>query len=184
MFTFLIITAAVTGWGGLFFVAWSLARANRLEDSFEMTVTGSVAEVPAPLVAKPKIPVAVTPGRTIFVVDDDPGVLELVTEVLKLQGFTVKGFIDPTDALTEFRSHHGNDDLLVTDYRMGSMTGLELIASCRTECPRLRSVVISGIREEDELARIPLESDRFLAKPFTVQALMESIETTLATSKN
>jgi CheY-like chemotaxis protein len=104
--------------------------------------------------------------------------------VLKIQGFTVRGFTDPVEALNDFKAEHGDDDLLVTDYRMERMTGLELIKGCRVECPSLRSVVISGIREEDELARIPLESDRFLAKPFSVHALMESIDSTLALAKN
>jgi CheY-like chemotaxis protein len=181
-----ILAIAATAWGSLLFVAWSLARANRLEGGIEEALAFATA---APAFAMPlretaqPIPTA-GPKRTVFVVDDDPGVLELVTEVLKIQGFTVRGFTDPVEALNDFKAEHGDDDLLVTDYRMERMTGLELIKGCRVECPSLRSVVISGIREEDELARIPLESDRFLAKPFSVHALMESIDSTLALAKN
>lgn len=178
MLTILAIAAAA--WGGLFFLALSLARANRLEESFEPSVEAAPV---APRVPE-RVVIPAPARRTVFVVDDDPGVLELVTEVLKIQGFDVAGFTDPVQALEEFRLHHSDDDLLVTDYRMDRMTGLELIANCRVECPGLRTVVISGIREEDELARIPLESDRFLAKPFSVHALMESIDSTLALSKN
>jgi CheY-like chemotaxis protein len=180
MLTILLI--AGTAWAGLLLFALSLARANRLEESFVGATATPAMEAPQREVAPPA-PVPAVP-RTVFVVDDDPGVLELVTEVLKIQGFTVKGFTDPVEALNDFRAEHGDDDLLVTDYRMERMTGLELIKGCRQECPSLRSVVISGIREEDELARIPLESDRFLAKPFSVHALMESIDSTLATAKN
>jgi CheY-like chemotaxis protein len=180
MFTFLAI--AVVAWVGLLFFALSLARANRLDESPALAFSASALDLPTDHVPAP---VAAAPtSRTVFVVDDDPGVLELVTEVLKIQGFTVKGFTDPVEALNDFRAEHGDDDLLVTDYRMERMTGLELIKGCRQECPSLRSVVISGIREEDELAKIPLESDRFLAKPFSVHALMESIDSTLAAAKN
>ncbi len=177
-----ILAIAAVAWVGLLFFALSLARANRLDESLAVAMPAPVLDLPSDHVPAP---VATAPApRTVFVVDDDPGVLELVTEVLKIQGFTVKGFTDPVEALNDFRAEHGDDDLLVTDYRMERMTGLDLIKGCRKECPSLRSVVISGIREEDELAKIPLESDRFLAKPFSVHALMESIDSTLATAKN
>jgi CheY-like chemotaxis protein len=182
MLTMLFIAASA--WSGLLFFALSLARANRFDDTLALAALTPVAETPVfdDVVPAPTMPAA--HPRTVFVVDDDPGVLELVTEVLKIQGFTVRGFTDPVEALNDFKAEHGDDDLLVTDYRMEQMTGLDLIKGCRIECPSLRSVVISGIREEDELARIPLESDRFLAKPFSVHALMESIDSTLAVAKN
>ena len=67
---------------------------------------------------------------------------------------------------------------------MKPMTGLELIASCRAECPELKSVVISGATEEADRAGVSRGSDRFLAKPFAVKDLVESIETTLAVGRN
>ena len=56
--------------------------------------------------------------RTVFVVDDDTGVLVFVTEDLKIQGFPVRGSTDPVEALNGFKAEHGDDGLLVSDCRM------------------------------------------------------------------
>lgn len=168
------------GFAGLVFVTWAQARMNQLQDPFDNgglsprengSEDGDDFE-------------EIGSERTIFVVDDDPALLELVSEALKLHGFNVKGYTDPVRALAEFNCLHGDDDLLVTDYRMDRMNGVELIDNCRVECPGLRSVMISGVPEEAQKAGVGHLSDGVLAKPFAVRELVELIETTLAVARN
>ncbi|MBC8001257.1 MAG: response regulator [Opitutaceae bacterium] len=168
------------GFAGLVFVTWAQARMNQLQDPFDdgsfspqTTGDGDSDDFKE-----------ISGERTIFVVDDDPALLELVSEALKLHGFNVKGYTDPVRALAEFNCLHGDDDLLITDYRMDRMNGVELIDNCRIECPDLRSVMISGVPEEAEKAGAGHNSDPVLAKPFAVRELVELIETTLAVARN
>lgn len=194
----MIFLLAAILWCGLLFAALALARANRLEDGVELT-----AAVPAPQVtvfaappttlasvtAAPAAPrtetVTVAPQpKTVYVVDDDPGVLELVSEILKMHGYDVKAFSNPALAADNIRRGGPAPELLVTDQLMPEMTGLELIANMRETCPRMRSVVISGSRDATDLVSIPLGSDAFVQKPFTIPALMDSINSTMTLARN
>ena len=155
------------GFAGLVFVTWAQARMIQLQDPFDdgrplPSASGNEQDEDAQ---------DFNMERTIFVVDDDPALLELVSEALKLHGFNVKGYTDPVRALAEFNCLHGDDDLLITDYRMDRMNGVELIDNCRAECPGLRSVMISGVPEEAKKAGEGHTTDPVLAKPFAVREL-------------
>ena len=194
----MIFLLAAILWCGLLFAALALARANRLEDGIELSAavpapTGTVFAAPplvlASVVASPAGPrtesvTAASAPRTVYVVDDDPGVLELVSEVLKMHGYQVKAFSNPQLAAENIRRGDPAPELLVTDQLMPEMTGLELIANMRETCPRMRSVVISGSRDATDLLSIPLGSDAFVQKPFTIPALMDSINSTMTLARN
>lgn len=168
------------GFAGLVFVTWAQARMVQVQDPFD----GGGARPTSPDSGDSEEIEEFSMERTIFVVDDDPALLELVSEALKLHGFNVKGYTDPVRALAEFNCLHGDDDLLVTDYRMDRMNGVELIDNCRAECPSLRSVMISGVPEEAKKAGEGHTTDPVLAKPFAVRELVELIETTLSVARN
>lgn len=194
----MIFLLAAILWCGLLFAALALARANRLEDGAEFSAavaapTVSVFAAPPPVLASvvtgPAGPViasvtAASAPKTVYVVDDDPGVLELVSEVLKMHGYQVKAFSNPQLAADNIRRGDPAPELLVTDHLMPEMTGLELIANMRETCPRMRSVVISGSRDATDLVSIPLGSDAFVQKPFTIPALMDSINSTMTLARN
>ncbi len=194
----MIFLLAAILWCGLLFAALALARANHLEDGIELSAavaapTATVFAAPPPVlasaVASPVSPrtesiTAVSAPRTVYVVDDDPGVLELVSEVLKMHGYQVKAFSNPQLAAENIRRGDPAPELLVTDQLMPEMTGLELIANMRETCPRMRSVVISGSRDATDLLSIPLGSDAFVQKPFTIPALMDSINSTMTLARN
>lgn len=67
---------------------------------------------------------------TILVVEDDPGLNQLITLALGAEGFSVVSAANGEDALAVFR-HGGRIDLLLTDFQLGSgMNGLELVLLC------------------------------------------------------
>lgn len=191
----MIFLLAAILWCGLLFAALALARANRLEDGVELSIAAHAPQItvhaapPPTLAAAPIAPrtetITVTPQpKTVYVVDDDPGVLELVSEILKMHGYDVKAFSNPSLAADNIRRGGPAPELLVTDQLMPEMTGLELIANMRETCPRMRSVVISGSRDATDLVSIPLGSDAFVQKPFTIPALMDSINSTMTLARN
>lgn len=194
----MIFLFATILWCGLLFAALALARANRLEDGIEVSTAAQVPSVTVYAAAPPVVASAVmSPAnprtasitalsrpKTVYVVDDDPGVLELVSEVLKLHGYEVKAFSNPALAAENIRRGDPAPELLVTDQLMPEMTGLELIANMRETCPRMRSVVISGSRDATDLLSIPLGSDAFVQKPFSIPALMDSINSTMTLARN
>ena len=62
-------------------------------------------------------------------VDDEPMLLDLAATILQPLGFKVRTFRDPQKALAEFPA--AKPAMVVTDYAMGEMNGLDLVRECR-----------------------------------------------------
>ena len=63
------------------------------------------------------------PG-TVFLLDDEPGMLKALTRLLKAEGFTVRGFTSAKTFLENFRAEELS--CLVLDVAMPELNGLEL----------------------------------------------------------
>jgi two-component system, NtrC family, sensor kinase len=117
---------------------------------------------------------------TVFVVDDEPMLLELAATILQPAGFTVRTFRDPQAALTEFSAANPRPAVLVTDYAMGAMSGLDLIRECRRIEPRQKILLLSGTVDENIYDDAPVKPDRFLAKPYQSQDLIALVQSLAA----
>lgn len=119
-------------------------------------------------------------GRVlIYVVDDELLLAQIIEAVLQREGFAVKRFCDPSAALEAFLQEPDQPALLVTDFVMAPMNGLELIERLRAAHPPLRSLVVSGNVAEECLAEAPVRPDGFLAKPFLPRKLVEKVKSIL-----
>lgn len=107
-----------------------------------------------------------SPRATVFVVDDEPMLLEMAALILEPLGYQVQTFRDPRAALEKYAAVRPT--LVVTDYAMGSMTGMDLIRECKQINPRQKILLLSGTVDESIYAETALKPDRFLAKPYQV----------------
>ena len=73
---------------------------------------------------------------TIFVVDAEPMLLEMAVMILEPLHYRVRTFRDPHTALAEFSAAKPRPALVVTDYAMHTMSGMDLIRP-------IRSVILS-----------------------------------------
>ena len=121
----------------------------------------------------------VTAKSTVFVVDDEPDLLTAIGDILQITlGCAVRTFRDPETALKEFTA--APPEVLVTDYAMGRMTGMDLIRECRRLNPRQKMILLSGTVDEHVFADAPVKPDRFLTKPYQIQELAERVRALLA----
>jgi CheY-like chemotaxis protein len=118
------------------------------------------------------------PPATIFVVDDEVPLLELAKAVLGDMGYTVRTFTDPEQALREFETVR--PALVLTDYWMPRMSGMDLIRECRRLNPAQKAVLISGTVDGQVFANAAVQPDRFVAKPYDVAALRGMVVEMLA----
>ena len=114
---------------------------------------------------------------TILVVDDDPSVLEVLREMLKLEGHDVTTAENGNEAVAHVE--HKNFDLIITDIIMPEKEGLETIADIRKRFKCLPIIAISGggrIGKTDylETARF-IGANATLAKPFARQELVSTV---------
>jgi CheY-like chemotaxis protein len=115
---------------------------------------------------------------TIFVVDDEPMLLDLAAAILEPLGFNVQTFRDPKIALQRFPA--AKPVVVVTDYAMGEMNGLDLVRECRRVNPRQKTLLLSGTVDETIYDGVSAKPDRFLAKPYQVRDFIESVQGLIA----
>jgi DNA-binding NtrC family response regulator len=111
----------------------------------------------------------------IFVVDDESAIGEVVSIILRRSGYRPRFFQDPDRALKAIISEELKPALLLTDYIMGPMTGMELIERSKQHHPELRTLLYSGNASETMLQQYPIEPDGFLQKPFLPAALVDLV---------
>jgi CheY-like chemotaxis protein len=116
----------------------------------------------------------------IYVVDDEPMLLELATAILEPQGYDVKPFRDPEIALQSYAAAQPQPDLLITDYAMHTMNGMDLMKQFRKVNPQQKVLLVSGTVAEDIFADSPIKPDRFLAKPYQAAQLNRIVKELLA----
>ncbi|HTB86154.1 MAG TPA: response regulator [Candidatus Sulfotelmatobacter sp.] len=115
---------------------------------------------------------------TVFVVDDEPMLLELAAVIIKPLGCEVHTFRDPETALKEFPIIQ--PEVILTDYAMGRMTGMDLVRECRRLNPKQKIILVSGTVDEHVFTEAPQKPDRFLSKPYQLQELADCIRKLLA----
>jgi CheY-like chemotaxis protein len=118
---------------------------------------------------------------SILVVDDDPQVLEVVSEMLRLEGYDVRVAENGRKAVEQLQE--GRFDLVITDLIMPDKEGLETIADIRKYKVDMPIIAISGggrIGPSDHLqsARF-LGANATLAKPFGRQELITTVASLL-----
>ena len=119
-------------------------------------------------------------GALIYVVDDEPMLLELAMVILEPVGYRIKVFRDPELALETFRDSQPRPALLITDYAMHSMNGMQLIEAFRKLEPRQKILLVSGTVGEDIFSTAPAKPDKFLAKPYQAAQLTNAVKALLA----
>ncbi|MGA2174286.1 MAG: response regulator [Verrucomicrobiota bacterium] len=122
-----------------------------------------------------------SPG-SIFVVDDNATLVEFAARVLESAGYQVRYFCDPKAVLQALQKADPKPEVLVTDYDMEGMNGLELIISSHRIHPRLKTVILSGTVDFSMTSTHPARVHRFLGKPYEPAQLKNVVAELLTAS--
>jgi PAS domain S-box-containing protein len=142
---------------------------------------GTVAEED-PLAAA-GAPARAAPGETVLVVDDEPTVRMLVTEVLEDLGYTAIEAADSVAGLKVLQSDV-RIDLLVSDVGLpGGMNGRQMAEAGRSTRPGLKVLFITGYAEAAVLGNGQLDPGmQVITKPFVVEVLGARIREMIGTA--
>lgn len=120
--------------------------------------------------------ISLFPPPTVVVVDDDPGIVELVLSHLGALGYAVEGFTDPADALVRLR-RAPTPDIAVVDCIMPRLTGAEICAALAEAGIDVPVVLMTALA--DPSFAVHLERASVLTKPFLLDDLVVEIEARL-----
>ncbi len=114
---------------------------------------------------------------TIALVDDDENILTSVSMALENEGHTVKTFEDGAAAF-EF-IHATPPDLVVSDIKMPTMDGMELLRRIRQNSDLPLIFLTSKDEEIDEVLGLTMGADDYVKKPFSQRLLLERVKSLL-----
>ncbi len=115
-------------------------------DSPAAQSSGSDATAMTP---KPEARTTGGPGPRLLYIDDEEALVFLVKRVLERRGWRVGAHVNQRDALDALRADPAAYDLLITDYNMPGMSGLDVARAARTIRPGLPVVIASGFIDEE-----------------------------------
>jgi len=119
-------------------------------------------------------------SKKVLVVDDEVHIIHVVAIKLRNNGFDVVSAENGADAFELALSE--KPDIIVTDFQMPVMTGLELVEKLRqNETTKYMPVIMLTARSfaVDEQQKENLQIAEFLSKPFSPKELLRSIEDVL-----
>ena len=121
----------------------------------------------------------------ILLVDDEKDILDLFSEYLSFNGFNTISFQNPIEALNYFYQNFTNCYLVIADYKMPQMSGIDFIKKIRekdTDC-KIKTIVISAYIKDN----IPYDKsyvmtvDKILEKPVYLDRLKKVVQELIST---
>jgi len=111
----------------------------------------------------------------ILVVDDDLDMCEIISDILKEEGYSVNSSYNGEDALMKIKKNHY--DLIVLDYRLGGISGLVVLEKALQMRPSLKIIIISAFGSDSTKTKArELGAVDFIDKPFDIKILTQSVQ--------
>ncbi|MEK9674752.1 MAG: phosphate regulon transcriptional regulator PhoB [Candidatus Pelagibacter ubique] len=121
-------------------------------------------------------------GR-IFIIEDEPSIIQLIQHNLEKNGFIVSSSINGNDGLKELKKFQ--PDLLLLDWMLPDLSGIEICKSIRKD-NSFKSLPIIMLtakgEEEDKIKGLDSGVDDYLTKPFSFNELKSRIKAVLRRS--
>jgi two-component system alkaline phosphatase synthesis response regulator PhoP len=117
------------------------------------------------------------PNAKILVVDDEPGILNLVVAYLKPEGYEVYTAQDGESALKAARAF--KPDVIVLDVMLPGMDGIEVLTRLRRESDVYVILLTARTEETDRIVGLTVGADDYVTKPFSPRELVARIKAAL-----
>jgi ompR protein len=117
----------------------------------------------------------------ILLVDDDVGLVELLAQVMELEGFTIDIANNGQEALEKLDSSH---DLILLDVMMPVLNGIETLKRIRQKFETPVLMLTARGDEIDRVIGLELGADDYLPKPFNDRELVARMKAILRRSHN
>ena len=115
-------------------------------------------------------------SATVLIVDDEPEILDITKWAFEMAGFKVRTAASAEEALPQAESFR--PEVLLIDYKLPQMNGLELLSKVRSWIPNAVAIMITGLTHQSE--DLEEESRRlgaigFLHKPLQLEVVLKLV---------
>ena len=121
-------------------------------------------------------------AKTIYIVDDEENILEIIEYNLHKNGYDVKGFGDGRSLLDYFKTK--KPDLVILDLMLPDIDGFDICKEIKekTDVP---VIILSAKSEEfDKVLGLELGADDYMVKPFGIRELIARVKNILKRTNN
>lgn len=118
--------------------------------------------------------------KKILVVDDNAEIREVITWLLEMEGYIVKGLDNGREVSRNINEF--TPDLLILDIMLGDVDGRDICNNLKhqEQTSKLPIIMISASHDPRRLVKKSCYPDDFLPKPFDIQCLLDKVELQLA----
>jgi len=113
--------------------------------------------------------------RLVMLVDDEIDIIGLFTEILTLNGISVRPFTNAEEALREFEQNHSYYKLVISDVRMSPMSGIEFIKKLREIDANIKVILMTAFEMERSKLR-EIDTDELFNKPIAMNNLVQIVK--------
>lgn len=114
---------------------------------------------------------------TILVADDDKDIVNALSKLLELEGYSVVKAYDGIDALEKL--HENNIQLILIDVMMPRLDGLSALMKLRAES-NIPVIVLSAKSEDtDKILGLSMGADDYVTKPYNPRELLARVQSCL-----
>lgn len=122
---------------------------------------------------------------SVLIVDDEADILSVIERYFenkrssgRMNRFIVKGFTDPIVALSYFKEHSKQIDIVISDIRMPTMTGFQFIRQIKTIYPEVKVFLMTSFeinKSEFDKVLPSVKVDGLLQKPISSMKTLTEI---------
>ena len=122
-------------------------------------------------------------NRIICIVDDDADITLLFHDILNsIAGITVLTFTDPVLALEHFQVNEHAYVLVISDFKMSGLNGMEFLKKIKDLNPSVRTILMTAFQIDDKVFLDYTKKkiiNAFLQKPISMHDLLKEVDTQL-----
>lgn len=111
----------------------------------------------------------------VMLVDDEIDIIGLFSEILTLNGISIRPFTNTEEALREFEQNHSYYKLVISDVRMSPMSGIEFVKKLREIDANIKVILMTAF-EMDRSQLREIDTDEFFNKPIAMNNLVQIVK--------
>jgi len=117
--------------------------------------------------------------KTILIIDDEEDIREVLSAVLKIQGFEILTADSGLKGIEIFQSHRNFISLILLDVMLPDIDGFQIIQVMRKESKIPVIMLTAKDRTSDKILGLELGADDYIVKPFDTLELLARIKSVL-----